>query len=95
MQDDLEKLDALLVRHSGSLDEDDTAFLEWLGSRLTTLQAERDEAIAAAKREGMLEAAGIAEDHRYEDSFLNSCGIRREHRNDIAQAIRTAAGGVK
>lgn len=32
--------------------------------------------------------AKVAEEHRYGDNFLDTCGMRREHREHIAAAIR-------
>lgn len=55
--------------------------------------AGRPLSLAALKgegREGVIEeCAKVAEGHRYGDSFLDTCGMRREHRAHIAAAIRT------
>ena len=49
---------------------------------------DKSQLIAATRRATIEECAGIAEGHRYEDHFLNSCGLRKEHRADITRAIR-------
>ena len=65
---------------------------------ITRLQAERidwlkasyqlNTQLAEARDKALDEAAWACDNHRYGDSFLDSCHLRKEHRQDITQAIR-------
>lgn len=52
----------------------------------------RDGIEEAARADALREAAEACLGHRYADSFLNSCNLRKGHREDISKHILTLIG---